>query len=267
VSKLSETDTIPQIIAKHRVTYGPTLPHIRLFSSGKIDQWTDPDPKALVAGDKACFSFKTWDLASFNSFMDGIPAGFNEVWVCHWHECEDDAKKSGDIPTFIKNYLNVYAQMDAARKAHRNGSKVKFVKIFMFYQEVIVKQAGCTWKEFHGGQNFVDAIGFDCYSPAAWANQGDRYATPVELFGELQAAGKATGIPICVPELGAQLAKTDTNGTRRAAAIQGYVDYAKANNFLWVNWWCSNGNVGSSFDFRLENDAAALAIWRKAMGR
>lgn len=265
VSTLSETDSLQTVIAKHRATWGAALPHIRVFSGGTISQWTDPIPKVLVPGDKPVFSFKQWDLASFNSFMDGIPAGFNEVWVCHYHEPEDDAKKSGDVANFIKNYLNVYAQLDAARKAHKNGPKVKLVKIFMYYQEVTAKQVGCTWNEFHGGQSFVDALGFDCYNPANWANQQNRYATPDELFGELLAAHKATGIPFCVPELGSILAANDTNGKNRAAAIAGWVKYLQDNGCLWANWWCSNGNVGSGFDYRLENDTYAKPIWLSAM--
>lgn len=258
VSTLGDTRTFAQIVAAHRAL--APLTHVRVFSSGN-----PPARSSLTAvvGDRPVSSFKTWNLAAFNAWMGGITG--DEEWACYFHEPEDDAKKSGDPATWIKNYLSVYAAMDAARKAHPNGAKVRLVKILMWYQEVPAKQAGATWAEFHGGQSFVDAFGWDCYSPT-WSPWDTRYATPQELFDPAIAASKATGIPWAVTELGAVVQSWDANGAARGKAITAWCDYAKANGALWVNWWCSAGNAGTGEDYHLEHSAPSLAAWQAIAG-
>lgn len=261
VSTLGESKPWAQIVTDHRKLYG-SLPHVRVFSSGKPPAWQAL--AGLNGVDKPVVSFKTWDATAFKALLDGIPADWPELWICHYHEPEDNAKKSGN-PAFIASYLSVYAAMNAARKAHPNGGKVRLVKIFMWFQEVIAKQPGCTWQEFHGGQTFIDAHGWDCYSPT-WGAWASRYATPAELFAPAVAAAKATGIPWCVPELGAVRQAWDTDGAGRAAAITSWAAYCRANGALWVNWWCSHGNAGTGEDYHLEADPKALAAWKALAG-
>jgi len=263
-SSLGETKTLSQVITDHKLAFNGPLPHVRIFSSGKPSLWTIPEVSVLVPEDKPCFSFKQWDLAAFNKFMDGIPKNYPEVWVCYYHEPEDDAKRSGNIAGFIKNYLSVYAEMDKARKAHPNGKKVKLVKIMMHYQQVMARTEGCTWREFHGGQMFVDALGWDCYNPTfgIWKN---RYATAQELFDGPITMSKETGIPWCIPELGSIKLSNDIDGSMRAIAMKSWIDYLKGNDCLWANWWCSNGNVGKGINYHLDADNLALSVWSAAI--
>jgi len=257
-----ETKTWQQLVTDHRGLYGGPLTHIRLFSAGYPMLWSNDRVKPLTGADIPVFSFKQISRASFDTWMSGIPADWPEVWACFWHEVEADAQKSTDRAAFMTRYLGAYDLMDEARKAHPNGHKVKLVKILLWYSQVMDPATKGNWQDFHAGQKFVDALGMDCYSYQAWLSK-DRYATAEELLGPLAAIGQQSGLPVCVPELGGTLAATDTDGSRRAAAIQSWVDYARDHGFLWANWWCAQGGAGRNH--HLDAYPSNVTVWRDAM--
>lgn len=252
ISPVGAGQTYAQLAASHRATYG-ALPHVRVFSPGTPITGL---PAGLHAADHPVYSFKQWDAAAFGKWMDSLT---DTAWVSYYHEPEDNAKRSGDPAAFIASWQQVYRDMDAARKANPHGHYVKIIPVFMWYQEVIAKQAGVTMTDFLHGVTGIDAIGIDSYSPT-WGEWKTRYATAPELFDPIIATAKTLGVPWAAPELGAVQGAWDTDGSALANAITSYKAYVKAHGGLWANWWDAIGAQGESFALT----GKPLAAWKAA---
>jgi len=265
IALLGTTNTFPQELNDHRPVYNNLdFPHVRIFADTPVT-WSDARYQACRVGDKPVQSFKTWNLPAFNAWMTSIPANVPEAWICYFHEPEDNIKTGPLTPT---QYRNTYQNMHNARVNHANGNKVRLVKIFMRYQQVIVPTPQTDWHNLHGGQMFVDALGMDCYDSKAALDNG--YLTGPELLGEARSMGAETGLNWCVPEIGAVLSGTDPGSGRYQAMKNEWVPYLKATRdgagpALWANWWCAAGNEGSGKDYHLDTYPGALQVWRDQM--
>ena len=266
-AKLNEA----QKINSHKQLYGvDNVQNIRVFFNAVSSvNWNNERLAALTNKDSCLISFKSWDRVAFRKLLASTPEKFRQrpgqVQWAYWHEFEGDWKSASNKTQFLNNFLTAYKEMaeelDASQWDTQSSDDV--VKIFLWYSQMIDGATKGQWQQFIGGQQF-GKIGMDCYNYAGWLSKG-RYATPEELLGVLIQMGKETGLPICVPEWGGELAAGDTGaGLAKAIAAQG--EYMKANNVLFANWWCAQGSKdpqGNVREHHLDNVPAALAEMKK----
>lgn len=252
---------------------GLKLTNVRVFFGSAVPAWTNERIQALdpTKGDSITISTLSRDVAGMTSFLKNTPDAWRgHVDLCHGHEREADLLAASNPDAAVKDWL-----AGCAEKAHMldglgsyGYSSDNFGKIGLYYTQVFGKtNERNTREKFYGGQDF-GWFGEDCYQPANWLNQQDKYATPDELFGGIVNFAAQIGRPCRIPEWGSTLAKTDTNGQRRAQTITDGGAYLKSKGVLSANWWCATGSTDSTQpkgyrDFHLEGTpglAAYLAL-------
>lgn len=146
--------------------------------------------------------FKSYTTSAFNAWMTAIPSWITEVRVCYQQEA--DRSSSTPVkgsPWPVLDYLNVYAQMEAARRIHANGAKVRLLKCLTSFKQIEEYHAGFTANDYYGigqtwnlgtgatstpsptGQNWPSIIvGLDFYAPVDLLNQHGYYVDPVAFF-------------------------------------------------------------------------------------
>jgi hypothetical protein len=263
-ANLSETTKINS----HKALFGvDNVQNLReFFNSVAATKWNSARLSALTEKDGALISFKAWDRLAFRKLLASTPEKFRQrkgqIKWAFWHEFEGDWKTAADKPGWTANFLKVYAEMADELDASPWDiqSRDDLVKIFLWYSQVIDGATKGQWKQFIGDQKF-GMIGMDCYHYQAWGAKG-RYATSEELFGPLVEMGKETGLPICVPEWGGELASGD-GGAGLAKAIAEGGEFQKKNGILFSNWWCATGSIDAVTkkprDHHVDNVPAAKA--------
>lgn len=254
-----------QKVNAHRAL-GLKLTNVRVFDGSGLPDWTSERIKALdpTKGDSILISSLTTDIAGMTTALKNTPDEWRgRVRVSHGHEREADLLSQADPDAAVKAWLD-----GNARKADMLDSLGSYgyssddlVKILLWYSQVIDTRYKGTQEKFYGGQNF-GMWGMDCYHNAAWLNQQDRYATPQELFDPVLDFAAQIGRPVCIPEWGATLAKTDTNGARRAQSVSDGGAYLRSKDAVFANWWCGTGKTDSTQpegyrNFHLEKVAGA----------
>ena len=259
--------TEKQKVTAHRAA-GLRLTNVRVFAGSSVPSWSDERVQALdpARGDSILVSTLSRDKAGLATWLRNTPDAWRgHVRLSHGHEREADILKSANPTASLADWLAGCQEkaelLDAA--SSYGYSSDDLVKIMLWYSQVIDPKTKGSQERFHGGQDF-GMWGMDCYHNAAWLNVGDRYTTPAELFDPVITFARQAGRPVCVPEWGATLAKTDTHGTRRAQAITDGGAYLKAAGVVFANWWCGAGSLDPTQpkgyrDFHLDGTPALAA--------
>jgi LysM repeat protein len=258
LSQLGTDAAIPETtkLANHKKLFAvDNVQNIREFYQGiSTNMWNSARLKALGEKDSVLMSFKQWDRAAFKATLAATPERLRkrpgQVKWCFWHEFEADWADAGGTQAWTDNYLKIYREMAEELDASQwdTQSRDDVVKIFLWYSQHVDARTKGKWKQFIGDQKF-GYVGMDCYNYAAWLTKG-RYSTPQELFDTLIAMGKETGLPICVPEWGGEVAANDPDGTKLAAAIKAQGEYAEKNGVKFMNWWCAAGSKDKAGNVR-----------------
>lgn len=112
--------------------------------------------------------------------------------------------------------------------------------------------------EWWPGASYVSYVGLDCY----YARPSDTF---VSLFGPILASvRKITGKPVMI----AETAAGPDSGSQREAQIAGLFAGVRAYRLLGAVWFDQKQDDGPYHqDWRLEDDPAALAVFRTAVKR
>jgi hypothetical protein len=243
-------DCAPADVASHRTTfaatrYGPDLKlrHARLFSG------TTPQPFTAslyanfdAATEEPVQSFNSYTQASFDAWVNSIPANVTHAWICYKAAPENGVTTHADVDA----YRQVYQAMHDRRVALPNGSKVRLVKIFdRRVQNGLSSTDFKHWSNFHGGQAFVDVLGLDAFMTSAEIGSTS-YPTNAAMLGVGKAMSQQTGLNWAVTAYGLDLIPSDTTGAARRAQMIIHADFIRtqaggAGPALWANYWC-NGN-------------------------
>jgi hypothetical protein len=241
--------TEAQKVSSHRAL-GLPLTHVRVFFGTSVPSWSSERIKALdpTKGDSILISTLSRDVAGMTTFLKNTPDEWRgHVEVAHGHEREADLLAAANPTAAVNDWLA--GNLEKATMLDGLGSwgysSDDLVKILLWFSQVIDPKCKGTQERFYGGQDF-GKWGMDCYHYQYWLNALDRYATPAELFDPVIDFAAQIGRPCVVPEWGGTLAKTDTDGTRRAQAIAEGGAYLQAKGVVHANWWCGAGSKDAS---------------------
>ncbi len=224
----------------------------------------------IARGAASAYSFKyapseviagTHD-ADIQSFFDGIKDGHPVFWT-YWHEPDDEIFKS---KTFTAtDYRDAWAHIrkiaDAA-KAKRPKMIAYATLIIMQYSmtPAVAPSRPLTGPNgMYPGDAVIDVFGVDAYNSAA--DKGGVVDAATQ-FGKVIDFAEAHGKRWAIGELGSCPVKGDANG--RATYLQNAVHYWVTRNdppvfaaYFDLDW--------PTCDYRLDADAPATAVWKKAV--
>ena len=231
-----------------------------------VRKWAAED----VAHDAAsCISFKFLPVdvlsgakdAILTTIFEGMPPGRTRWWT-YWHEPSGEIYTTHDFTA--ADYRAAFAYVNALAQAHvRPGVDARSYLCIEEYSMRPANRFGPAtprpMSNVYPG-DFIDAIGFDCYS--GWSNNpGPYHISPAEQFDKLFQVGVDFHKPICFPEWGCgPTAPAGVNMTR-AQWITSTLKYVKPhkNDIPFVMWWNS---ANSDVDASLVSDSASAAIWK-----
>lgn len=260
-------------VSGHKTMFGvDNVQNIRVFFGGSglnASSWNNARIKALTEKDSVLVSTNLRDRAGLKAFLSATPDKFRkfkgQVKICYKHEFEAEWAGAANKTAWVSDYLaanqEIADELDASPVSTQ--SKDDVVRIYLWYSQHIDARTKGQWKQFVGTQKF-GYIGMDCYNYAVWLKNG-RYATAKELLDVLIQMGKDSGLPICLPEWGGELAAGD-DGTKQAQAITAQGEYMKANGVKFANWWCAEGSkdpAGNVRQHHVDNVPASKAAMTK----
>lgn len=241
----STASTYAGEVAAARVLFNTLGDHTKCFSTGNIKAaMANRAAMGLHADERhQVVCFKSIDPADINNAFASLT---EDTWFVYMQEsnriCPPATTTAG------------YKQVDALRKAHPNGARVKLLLNLSTYREVMAPQPGERWQDYALPlQGILDGIGGDAYATPDLTLKWN----PAQQLGWLVTASHQMGIPWCVPEHGVMV----PTGGSEADAAKAYTDtvaYCRANGCAWLNYWWSSGG----FNWRHPADSPLTAALR-----
>jgi hypothetical protein len=232
-----------------RAAYGGTLgAHTKFFDMGR--GWTESRQNMLDMGwgsapgeVRPVLCARAHDDGAFEQLITDM-ASVGQWYACFYQEVNDDIR---DGTISVAEYRAVWPRLDALRKAHPHGAKVRLLPIMNGYA---IQDQGAQARA--GGYDAVtlcrdlpmDGIGFDVYDNK-WRTASSW--TPARYFEPAQQAAAALGVKWSIPEFGLQVSRvSDDDEQGRADRLRAVIEYCKSNpSFDWLNYWEGKGRAGN----------------------
>lgn len=200
--------------------------------------------------------------ADLRRFFQGIADDHPTYWT-YWHEPDEDIFKDGrftapDYRAAWRHIKNIYAGV----KANRPKLEAYATTIFMEYSlrpNIAPNRPLEGPNGMYPGDDVIDVFGIDSYNSGA---EKGTVRDPASQWGKVIDFAKAHRKPWAVGEIGSCPVAGDPNG--RARFLSGSIAYWKQRAYPPV--YAAYFNVDwPTCDYRIDGDAAANAVWKKAM--
>ncbi len=201
--------------------------------------------------------------ADLTRFFQAIKDDHVTYWT-YWHEPDDEMYKTNTFtPT---QYRDAWAHI----KTIANGVKASRPKMIA-YATLIIMEYSMTppiapsrpllgANGMYPGDNVIDVFGVDVYNTGT--ESSGNIKSPDVQFGKVIDFAEAHGKKWAIGEFGSCPVKGNPNG--RATYLSQAISYWKSRNNAPV--YAAYFNLEwPTCDYRLENDAAATAVWKKAV--
>ncbi|WP_437874349.1 glycoside hydrolase family 26 protein [Sorangium sp. So ce513] len=202
--------------------------------------------------------------AALRGFFEGIRDGHPVYWT-YWHEPDDELYKNrvftpADYRAAWRHIKDIANEVKASRPA------------LTIYATLIIMEYSMTPKVapsrpllgpdgMYPGDDVIDVFGVDVYNTGAPKGKMD---DPVQTYGKVIDFAQAHGKPWAIGELGSCAVAGDPGG--RARFLSDSFSYWAERDYppVYVAYFNLDWS-DKTCDYRLDNDPAALEVWREAV--
>lgn len=240
------------------------LSAVRTFNPGDIGNWTSGNVGHIMSTTPPefaiCHSYKTYSLPAFIAWATNKPDDGRLVWVSYHHEPENDYTLNTQA---YRDWSALWNQRqrdlsDALRSIGRTD--IKLVGILMSW--TLRPASGRVFSDWHpgtrtsDGTHYWDEIWWDPYN-GGFPNY---YADPWAIVQGVKDASDSINLPFGIGEFGTGVIASDTDGSGRAAWIDGYCAACVDLGATGVLYWDSQVGDDGTYHVILDDPVALAAI-------